>query len=382
MRPYDVLTHPERLSALPGRKFLVGGHSVFSTLRADVHSPNGFVQQADRNPVGGLKGLLAHGAARLRVFVHPALTEHPKTRFALTTDAYLRWGQRSGVGTTVLLGGVEDASGTYLEVLIFNHRVLVDLVERQLPPRDAAEFATALSTLIAELNAGHPQARLVAAAPLSDLERPDVTYLGAQALSGLRFAPLSRSAALARPWHKAASVLGIALLIYVAALSAGWTVYQSALNRYATAAADPALAAAGGIDMQHLDVLQQRRLLMEAPRRQEVLTGRGTALIAGIGAVPGVRIIELRLPAPSLTVSPAYGGVVTPAQVQDGAVRPPDLSMTISVPLAPVPAMDQATAVLTAISRRTAMDLRLTHNGWRDDEASGTRILVIEGFLQ
>lgn len=376
---YGIVARPDELEALSTRKVLVGGALAFGMV-GQGSAPADFIRLQDRAVVGGLAALresFGGTLPRLQLYAHPALLERrTKQRYALTTDAYLRWGLRTGKGTVILLGGIESQSGIALEVLTFRDGRLIHISERELPARHAFDFDSTADAILSELRLKYPGARIVFAAPLSDWERPDAEYIGAAPLQGLRFAPLQQAKG-AQAYRLPLAVLGLGVLAYVFAIGAGWVMHRKALAAYEKTASDPAIAA--GASTVNLDVLEQRRLFMAAERRQELLTNRGTAIIAGVGAVAGVHIIELLLPAPSLTVTDQIGVAVPPEPVA-GEEGSPDVHMVLSVPRADMPALDQAKQVLRAVSRQTGMDLYLSHSGWREDDT--TRTYNVEGAIR
>lgn len=376
---YGVVARADELEAMSARKVLVGGALAFGVV-GQGSAPAEFVRLQDRAVVGGLAALresFGGSLPRLQLYAHPALLERrSRQRYALTTDAYLRWGLRAGKGTVILIGGIESQSGIALEVLTFRDSRLIHISERDLPAKHAFDFDSTADAVLSELRLKYPGARIVFAAPLSDWERPDAEYIGEEALQGLRFTPLQQAKG-AQAYRLPLAVLALGAAAYVAAIGAGWIVHRKALAAYEKIASDPAIAA--GAVTVNLDVLEQRRLFMATERRQELLTNRGTAIIAGVGAVAGVHIIELLLPAPSLTVSDQIG-VAVPVEPAGADAASPDVHMVLSVPRADMPALDQAKQVLRAVSRQTGMDLYLSHSGWREDET--TRTYNVEGSIR
>lgn len=375
---YQVLSSPWAISDTTGRKVLVGGRAVFASL--DTAPPSHeFIRLPDRGIAGGLAGLrsaLATHQQRLQVYVHPALVERRRARYALTIDCYLRWGLRHGKGTVALIGGVESESDVALEILIFRERCLVQLTERELPAPSALSFRGTLETVLDELHTRYPGLRVVIAAPLSNYDVPGAEYIGQAALAGARFAPLVPAGGAAASLRGPLLLCGLGVAAYAGAVGTGWTLHQAALAKYDAAARDPVLTEAVAQRAVNLEVLEQRRLFMEARRRQELLMEHGTAIATGVGSVPGVRILELRLPAPSLNVAPTLG-VAVPPPPADGT---PDVTMRLSVPRQDMPALDQAKAVLHDVSVATGMNLYLTHNGWSETET--TRTFTVEGNIR
>lgn len=376
---YSVVARADELEGLSARKVLVGGALAFGVV-GQGSAPAGFVRLPDRAVVGGLAALresFGGSLPRLQLYAHPDLLgRRAKQRYALTTDAYLRWGRRAGKGTVILMGGIESQSGIALEVMTFRDGRLIHISERDLPAKHAFDFESTVDAVLSELRLKYPGARIVFSAPLSDWGRADAEYIGEAALQGLRFMPLQQAKG-AQAYRLPIAVLALGVLVYVGAIGTGWVMHRKALAAYEKAANDPAIAASA--QAVNLDVLEQRRLFMATERRQELLTNRGTAIIAGVGAVAGVHIVELLLPAPSLTVSDQIG-VAVPVEPEGGDAASPDVHMVLSVPRANMPALDQAKQVLRAVSRQTGMDLYLSHGGWREDDS--TRTYNVEGAIR
>ena len=211
----------------------------------------------------------------------------------------------------------------------------------------------------------------MAAAPLPDWSRDDIAYVGDAALRGLTFLPLSDKPAIASGTRGAIVVAGVGLLAYAVMLGIGWNLYASAGRAYRNEINDPALTKAGGIDNARLDVMQQQRLFMDEPRAQGDLARRAGEVVAGIAAIPGVRINRI-----------AFGSAVSGASTGEGSGPAPDVAMELQVPVEGPSAVKHAEALMTAISTRTGVKLRLTAGGWTTDDNAGTRVLHIEGFTK
>lgn len=372
-KDYEVLTVADAVRTIISRKVLICGHGVFASLDPLAPPPSeAFVSQRSRATMPGLKMLVAGKKAKtLHVSVDGRLFQQAKTRYAFALDGYLRWGFAHADGTTVLLGGGEAPGTTYLDVYVFQDRVLVEMFERELPGSGEREFAVALRTLLDELNRKYGQPRVLAAAPLPEWGRDDIAYIGDAALRGLTFLPLSDKPAVASGTRGAIAVAGLGLLTYAAMLGVGWNLYASAGGAYKAEVDDPALTKAGGIDNARLDVMQQQRLFMDEPRAQGDLAKRAGEVVAGIASIPGVRINRI-----------AFGAAVAGAAAEQGSGPAPDVAMELQVPVEGPSAVKHAEALMTAISARTGAKLRLTAGGWTTDENAGTRILHIEGFTK
>lgn len=372
-KDYEVLTVAGDLRTIISRKVLICGHGVFASLDPlALPLGEGFVGQRSRATMPGLKMLVAGKKAKtLHVSVDGRLFQQPKTRYAFALDGYLRWGFSHAHGTTVLLGGGEAPGTTYLDVYVFQDRVLVEMFERELPGSGEREFGVALRTLLDELNRKYGQPRVLAAAPLPDWNRDDIAYIGDTALRGLTFLPLSDKPAVAAGTRGAIAVAGAGLLAYAVMLGIGWNLYARAGSAYKVEVDDPALTKAGGIDNARLDVMQQQRLFMDEPRAQGDLAKRAGEVVAGIASIPGVRINRI-----------AFGAAVAGSSAEQGSGPAPDVAMELQVPVEGPSAVKHAEALMTAISARTGARLRLTAGGWTTDENAGTRVLHIEGFTK
>jgi len=370
---YEILTHPARLQYVTHRKLLLCGHSLFATLDAHRSPGDGFVEQPPRASAPSLRMLLGGKHVPLRVSVDERLLQRPKTRYALALDGYLAWGKRHGSDCTILIGGGEEDTGSFLEIYVFQDRVLIDVLERELPNSSQPSFPISLDTLIDDLATRYPKPRFVAAAPLPRWTHSRVHYLGDSPIRSLTFLPLSAKtrAMGARPLVLTA---GAGLLVYTGLLLFGWHAYSKAVADYKREAEDPALAAAGGMDNAHLDVMQQRRNFMMAGRPQIELAKRSKAIVAGIASIPGLQIAQVTFHgALSVDASPA------PAQSATAATPAPDVSMELIVPVRGATSVEQAQSLMRLIGNRTGLTLRLVPGGWSED--AGSRTLRIEGFL-
>lgn len=377
---YDVLTHAGMLDSLSRRKVVLCAHTVFATLDAHRPAPStGFIAQEPRQTMSPLRAMFARGPAALRVSVDGRLLQRPKTRYALALDGYLAWGRRHGGGSTVVLGGGEQAGQTYLEIYVFQDKVLVEFMERELPAAGASAFPITISTLLDELRTRYPQPRIVACQPLPDWELPDIEYIGDRPLRSLTFHPLAEKSASGTNLRPAVFAASTGLLVYGALLGSGWSLYASARSRYQMEANDQVLASAGGIDNARLESMQQQRLFMELERPQDQLVQRSRLIVAGIAALPDVRIDELTFHG---AAAPAVGDASPPETAQTTPTDGADVSIKIVVKADQANALEQAKSVMQRISRQTGLELRLESGGWTDDATAGTRTLRIEGFLQ
>ncbi len=364
------------------RRVLLAGTAVFSSLEEPTHQ--GFVPQRQREAAGGLFASLQKESPKVLVSVDERLFDAPKLRVALAIDSYLDWGLKSrDKEGTVLFGGAESADGTNVEIMVFVNRRLVELQEKMLPPPQSHVFRDTLTSTIEEIRVRYPNARLVQAGPLSDWGEPQIEYIGETPFRRLSYRPLVRDVSSRSDYLLPAAIVGAGLLFYVGALTKSWDDFTTAVTQYKEAVSDPAIQKQGGVDTNFLNLMNARRMYMDEPRRQTILAEKAATIVRGVGAVQGVRIVEIKLPAPSIGAQAQVGVAVTPdAQKQRQRIAPdraPDVWLSISVPNSGDNAMNQAKEVMTRIAGNTGMSVRLAHQGWRDDQAA--RVFQLEGFI-
>ena len=364
------------------RKMLLAGDPVFVSMNAQI--PQAFIQLAPREASGGLLSQFSKNAPKVYMAVDERLIGLPKFRFALALDGYLSWGLRERRKTpTILFGGGESATGVNVVIMIFASGRLIGLHEKSLPSRDAAYFGDALHEMISELRIAHPTARLIQSAPLIDWQAEGVEYIGDRPLRGLSYRPLYKHETRRSTFMLPAAVAGLGIAAYSLAMVSGWHKYSSAIDEHKAAISDPEIKAKGGIDTGFLTMMNARRMYMEQPRRQTLLADKSAEIVRGIADVPDVRVLEMKLPAPSLTPQLQIGISANPnaAQARNriSVNRSPDVWLSIEVPKSPEAAIVQAKVVMTQIAHSTGMSLRLAHQGWRDSQS--LRIFNIEGFI-
>lgn len=381
---YQVLSSVENESfrLATEKKLLLAGDSIFASM--NPITPHGFIEQTPREAAAGFFAHFRKNVPKMYVSVDERLFQFPKTRFAFAIEGYLSWGLKERQkGTKVLFGGAESESSTNISILIFSDGQLIELDEKVLPGKTATFYRDALMEMIAEVKIKYPTAHLVQAAPLESWGIQDIEFIGNKALRGINFRRLIRGynpkTALILP----VAITGFGLASYAIAATIGWNAYSSALENYEQAVADPSVTARGGIDPGYLDTMNARRIFMEEPRRQTLLADKAADIVKGIGSVSNVQILELKLPAPSINPEQQVGISVNPNQVaqrqQISPDRTPDIWFAIAVPRTSDSAINQARAVMTTIASHTAMSLRLSHQGWKDDH--DRRVFNIEGFI-
>lgn len=378
-------------SAQREKKILVAGDAVFTTTDVGQEISDFYAEQIKRQGtslLGYLQGLGARGL-NLRVSVARSVIEElPKARVGFAIDGYLRWGLMR-TQRTVLLGGASNSEHTVMDVLVFEKGRLIEKDGRMLPTPDSLSFADAVQSVVKELREKYAGARMFQAAPLPDFNLADVTYLGKAPLSKVSYRPLhaSSEATFTQSWSTPAAIFMAGGLAYGALIGMGWVKYSQAKDEFQTAIDHPAIREAGGVDQGYLSIMQQRRLFMEEPRRQLLLSDKAGEIVRGVAHVDGIRVVEMQMPAPTVGPASASSQVLVQTDAATGkgfsGDRRPDVSMTISVPAAKGPALEQARDVMMTIARETGMDLRLAQQGgWREDAAHDRRIFVIEGLLQ
>lgn len=373
------------LKDLNARKVLIGGGQlVFASMSANVAPPKGFVAQRPRDAARGFLSGFQKNLPKVYVYVNPMLFDWPKTRFGLAIDAYIAWGTGQRKGETVLIGGIERDEGSFtVDVLVFDSGRLVAIYDKELPDRQNVRFRGAAEAIVSKIKADYPKARIKQAAPLSDWTIEGVEYVDTKPLKHLSYRPLSRSLNSHRHLLVPAAIATAGVIFNFGIIGAAWNTYQDAQKRYEVAANDPEVKIAGGVDSEYINVITQRRMFMETARRQDVLPSKMLQIVRGIGVLPAVQIVELQLPAPSISSQPTSALIVSaegnknPDLITDDRVA--DAKMKISVPRTRDSALEQAKDVLATLRDSTGMSLRLTHRGWQED--NNRRIYTIEGFI-
>lgn len=381
---FFTIASPSDVAAAQGRKLLIGGQMVFAAMQSANVPPKGYVPQQAREVVAGLLAGFRKNNPKVYVHVHPSVLDLPKARFAFVVDAYLAWGTRQRKGQVALIGGIERKDGGFhVDVLVFDNGQLVALYDRELPERSSARFETAAESVVSQVKEKYPKVRVVQAAPLENWHLQNVEYLGEKPLKWLSFKPLTRTVSGRRHLIIPSAIVLAGAMFNAGAIGVAWNNYEESLTRYDVAASDPEIAKQGGVDSNYINVMTQRRLFMEAPRRQDLLPSKILSIVRGIGVLPSVQIVEMKLPAPSIDAQPNSGLVVNPQGERNKGLitsdRVPDAWMRISVPKSNGSALDQAQIVLATLAASTGMTLRLVHRGWQEE--SSRRIFTIEGFI-
>ena len=381
---FQVVTSTEDkdVQAIHARKLLLAGEAIFASFGATT--PQGFAAQLPRDATAGILAQFSKDAPKIHVAVDEKLFSIKKIRVAFAIDGYLNWGlrQRSKV-PVILFGGGELENSVNIGVMVFHKNRLVELREKSLPPIGAMYFHDALAAMLSELRAAYPTARFVQSAPLSDWAVKDVEYIGDKAIKSLSYRPLSRASYDRSNYLIPAAITALALFIYPALAMSSWNDYNAAIEAYDTAIADPAIQSKEGMDTDFLTTMNSRRMYMEQPRRQTILVEKSEIIVAGIASIPGLQIVEIKMPAPGVKSNEQIGLVADTDSEKKKAVigkdRAADLWVSIAAQKSGDVAIIQAKEIMTEITKNTGMSLRLTHQGWRED--GKRRIFNIEGFI-
>lgn len=380
----ELLTSIDGLDTdgITARKILLAGEPVFVSLGSDV--PPGFVNLQAREASSGLLSQFRKDSPKVTVAVDQRIFDIKRLRCALVFDGYLGWGQKAHhKGHTILFGGGETDAAVNVEIMVFHENKLIELHEKSLPSTRVSYFRDALQTMVADLVNTYPTARFVQAAPLTDWKLENVEYIGDAPLRKLSYRPLSKTQAKRLNVILPAALAIMGVMFYLGAVIKGWDSYSNAIADYDSAITDSSIKAKGGLDTDYLTTMNARRMYMEQPRRQTALAEKASSIVRGIASVPNVRIVEMKLPAPSINPQAQIGITVNPdAQKMRNHIsqdRTPDVWLSIAVQRSGDAAIIQAKGLMTQIANSTGMSLRLAHQGWRDDQTR--RHFNLEGFI-
>lgn len=378
---WSVVSNIDEAQTVTGRKVLLAGASVFASGN-DV-KPKDYVRIAARQGASFFRSLLTKQVPHVFLAVSEGVMRAaPRgTRFALAIDAYIQWGLGSR-GKTIVIGGYEGSRETHLDVLVFEDSRFVAYENKVLPGIEAAHFTDAVTTMLDDLASAHPGCTIVQASPLTPFGKnfPTVQYVGDKIFKRLSFRPLSfQAASRTNNVLVPAGIVGLGILFYAGTLGKGWSDYHGARQAFEQEIADPLVTGQGGVDSGVIDTIQQRRFFLDDPRRQVALSEKLKAVVAGVGKIEGLRIVEIKLPAPSVGSATESIGVPVASSSNEVSDRKPDVWLRVSVPLEGQGAMLQGRSVMQAISTNTGMSVRLARQGWSDDGMR--RVFTIEGFI-
>ncbi len=378
------------LENFEGSKALILGDVVYATM-ADKGKPHqDFVDQEPRAVSQNLLKAYRKDARKLRVAVDPILVGRRGQRFAFAIDAYLAWGRRTkSKDPVVLFGGGQTSQGINIDVMVFIDGELQSYSERVLPHMESYTFKTAVQSLIDEYRNLYEHASFHQAEPLQPWGVPEIQWVGRDALRGLRYRRLGMlttgKGGFALP--AAAALAGV--ILYVGVISIGWQRLQTATADYDIAVDNAEIRKLGGINTEYLDLMNARRMYMEAPRKQAILADKAQDIAAGVAQVANVRIVEMHLPAPNplggaqigLNAANPAAGQAPGAQTNPQGIsgRAPDVLLVISTPKSEASGLDQAEKVMAELAGTTKLSMRLAMGGTREDK--GNRVFNIEGFI-
>lgn len=389
------LSDLDELRNFDQKKAVVGGNLTFLPSFAERKSAKdlglGLVELPPRDAGDTFLSNLRKSAPKFRVFAKSELFDFKKARFAFLVDAYLSYGLRSMSKDErlVIIGGIERTDKEFpINILVFGKGGLIASKEENLSAVGTHGYAGDCASVVQSLLQEHERdalkekrvVRIVIAAPLSPWSVPGVEYEPDIPFNKLSFRPLTAAKAAQERYGLpiAAVIAGVA--IFTAMIGDGWSELDAARERHKVANNNPAVKQNGGIDNSYIAVMTQRRNYMEAPRRQDLLSNKTMEIIRGISAVPDVTIIEIKMPAPGISVPRNRVGINPVANgPRAAAQRQPDVWMKVSVPKSNGPALYQSREVIRSLIRTTGMSIETSAEGWREE--NGRRIFVLEGTI-
>lgn len=389
-KEHAVIAQKSDLENIEGSKAIIAGDVVFATMADESPQHQDFIAQEPRAVSGNVLKAYRKDARKLRIAVDPILVGHKGKRFAFAIDGYLAWGRRTrSKDPVVLFGGAQTAQGINVDVLVFVDGDLQAYAERVLPHMESYTFKTAVQSLIDEFRSQYEHASFHQAEPLSPWDMPEIQWVGRDALRGLRYRRLGMlttgKGGFALP--AAAALAGV--MLYAGVVTVGWQRLETAATDYEIAIDNAEIRKLGGINTEYLDLMNTRRMYMEAPRKQVLLAEKAQDIAAGVAQVANVRIVEMHLPAPNPqggaqiglnTANPAAGTAPgQEANPQAISGRAPDVLLVISTPKSGETGLDQAEKVMASLAGTTKLSMRLAMGGTREHE--GNRIFNIEGFI-
>lgn len=389
-KEHAIVAQKGDLESIEGSKAIVAGDVVYATMADDSPQHQDFIAQEPRAASGSVLKAYRKDARKLRIAVDPILVGLKRKRFAFAIDGYLAWGRRNRTKEPVVLfGGAQTSQGLNVDVLVFLDGELQAYSERVLPSVESYTFKTAVQSLLEEFRDHYEQSSFYQAEPLSPWDIPEIQWVGKDALRGLRYRRLSMLASGKRGFALPAAAAMAGVVLYTGVVTVGWQRLQTAAADYEIAVDNAEVRKLGGINTEYLDLMNTRRLYMEAPRKQVLLAKKAQEIAAGVAQVANVRIVEMHLPAPNPqggmqvglhAANPAIG--IAPGQEttpQEISGRAPDVLLVIATPKSGETGLDQAENVMASLAGTTKLSMRLAMGGAREHE--GNRIFNIEGFI-
>lgn len=368
---YQCLSASEDIEAFSEKKALVGGNLVFFSINREQTPPQGYVEQQSLNIQRTFTSRLRKKTDKLHVWLHPTLlTLKGKCKIALTIEVYLKWGLKRE-GLHALIGGVEDKSKNFLvDVLIFNKNKLVAIYDRELPGRESKRFESAAQSVCEEITRSYPGIDINISSPLSDWGQNNCDYIDGAPLTNLPFKNLITLNSQKKDFIVPGLISFAGVCLFGGFTWHGWQAYSDALHQYEITKQNPVILQQGGVDSYYINVMTQRRLMMEEVRKQDKFSSDIRQVLDGIRGIQDVHVVEVRVPGKAL------------ADQHSGSSEKqtePDVSLSISTPKKNQSSVDQLKEIITNISSNSRYTIRSANPAWKDE--NDQRIFFLEGDL-
>lgn len=363
---YDLIRRSVDVDNASEFNHLIGGNLLFMSLSANATAPEGYIPQPPRETANLFRTMFSRNNQQLHVYFHPDLLSYPKHKFALCLDSYLQWGWKQP-GITAIIGGIESETDEFhIDILVFNNGRLIEVYDRELPGTGNRRFASDAQSVVSEVIQKHSAARVYLAAPLSNWDIEETQFLTKSEFGKLRFKTLSTGGNKVADFVAPALISTVSIAAFVSIIGIDWVKYKESTELFQKEASDPIIVKQGGVDTYYINVMSQRRMFMDRPRQQVLLSSNARKIINAVGSVPNVQIVELKLPAP------LDSGSTT-------SDRPKDVWMSISVPKAPGSGLSQLEELSTLLTKTNGIDIGSTHQKWQEDQQN--RIYSLEGYI-
>lgn len=363
---YDLIRRSFDVDNASESNHLISGNLLFVSLSAKATAPEGYIAQQPRETANLYRTIFSRNNQQLHVYFHPDLLNYPKHKFALCLDSYLQWGWKQ-TGITVVIGGIEsEFDDFHVDILVFSSGRLIEVYDRELPGTGNRRFASDAQSVVAEVIQKHPSASVYVAAPLSKWDVEETQFLTKSEFAKLRFKTLSVKENTVADFIIPILISTLSVAAFVSVIGMDWMKYKESKEQFQKAAADPVIVKQGGVDTYYINVMSQRRMFMDSPRQQVLLSSNARTIINAVSSVPNVRIIELKLPAP----------------LDSGAIttdRPKDVWISLSVPKSTGSGLSQLEELSTSLTSFNGIDIGSTHQKWQEDQQN--RIYSLEGYI-
>lgn len=354
------------------RKVILSGFTIFNSMKNEIIP--GFIALPARNATTGFN-VFKKNAPKVFFSVDSDIFNalNKNVRCAVAGDAYLAFGLKQNV-PTIIIGGREISGETNIEVLVFNEGSLIEVAEHNLPSQDTSQYIDSLNNLVEKLSAQHDNPKIILVAPLVDLSAKikGSQYADEHIFNSLTYRKIDVKGKLITSLAIPAGIVLAGTIFYITAILMGWNLYTKAINEYKEAVKDQLVIKQNGIDTQVLDVMDQQRIFMQAPKRQVKLSEQLKQIVIGIGKVSGVFILEIKMPA---VIDTAKENI----ELNNSKEPIPDVLISLSVPKEDRSAMEQAKELINLISQNTGLSIHLARQGWHDEGLK--RLFNIEGFI-